>query len=336
MRRGAALGTVSFGAMAVVILSGCEAHWAAANRPIDGSSSGRIGAPEEPAQRALVADRALLEEALAREEAALRVAPEDPAHLERQLLLNVALLDLDERAAAWASEPSLAPRWLRSPSQSGSDGERLEAWLGSARRRLAAALAKGPPSRWGFGWAQRAGSQEDFASSLGAAGADSQAQGGGASLLESGSNASEPSLEPPGRASRPSAPADPSPPSSASFQFKRKSSGSWPVSDADSDAEGGRLHAAVAETTELSSSTLGELDRQVRFARACLPAAEFSRRITVVATLVGGRLQKPLVSAEAELPMVVEACILEALRRVKLDASEGAHRRTIEFALLAR
>jgi hypothetical protein len=43
-----------------------------------------------------------------------------------------------------------------------------------------------------------------------------------------------------------------------------------------------------------------------------------------------------LVSAEAELPMVVEACILEALRRVKLDASEGAHRRTIEFALLAR
>ena len=315
---------VARSAIALAVLAGCGVHGAARPRkpePSIASPKTTVAAPE---QARLQASRALIQRGLDAVDAELLEAPGDSVRLERRAAFTVALGEVDAALALWNSDPQLVRDWLVNLELLREDAEPLAAWLALARERIDGVRSRGKDA-WFTPEVHR---------------------------HETGSPLPE-SPPPPPR--KPLPPPPPPPPLTPDASVHPPEPKRAPTSEDDPDGEhehepepddadknrpggGGGLgerHAAVAMETELSSHLLGELERQVRRAQACLPPSGFARRIAIRATLVGGRLQRAALRSDAQLPTVVEVCIVDAMQRVRLVAPDGTRARTIEVSLLA-
>ena len=309
---------VARGAIGLAVLAGCGVHVAAGPRkpePSIASPKTTVAAPE---QARLQASRALIQRGLDAVDAELLEAPGDSVRLERRAAFTVALGEVDAALALWNSDPQLVRDWLVNMELLREDAEPLAAWLALARERIDGVRSRGKDA-----WFTPEVHRHETGSPL-------------------------PKSPPP----PPSPPPSPSP-LTLDASVRPPEPKRAPTSEDDPDGEhepkpddadknrpggGGGLgerHAAVAMETELSSHLLGELERQVRRAQACLPPSGFARRIAIRATLVGGRLQRAALRSDAQLPTVVEVCIVDAMQRVRLVAPDGTRARTIEVSLLA-
>ena len=311
---------VARSAIALAVLAGCGVHGAARPRkpePSIASPKTTVAAPE---QARLQASRALIQRGLDAVDAELLEAPGDSVRLERRAAFTVALGEVDAALALWNSDPQLVRDWLVNMELLREDAEPLAAWLALARERIDGVRSRGKDA-----WFTPEVHRHETGSPL-------------------------PEIPPP----PPRKPLPP-PPLTSDASVRPPEPKRAPTSEDDPDGEhehepkpddadknrpggGGGLgerHAAVAMETELSSDLLGELERQVRRAQACLPPSGFARRIAIRATLVGGRLQRAALRSDAQLPTVVEVCIVDAMQRVRLVAPDGTRARTIEVSLLA-
>ena len=311
---------VARSAIALAVLAGCGVHGAARPRKPEPSIASPKTTVTAPEQARLQASRALIQRGLDAVDAELLEAPGDSVRLERRAAFTVALGEVDAALALWNSDPQLVRDWLANMELLREDAEPLAAWLALARERIDGVRSRGKDA-----WFTPEGHRHETGSPL-------------------------PEIPPP----PPRKPLPP-PPLTSDASVRPPEPKRSPTSEDDPDGEhehepkpddadknrpggGGGLgerHAAVAMETELSSDLLGELERQVRRAQACLPPSGFARRIAIRATLVGGRLQRAALRSDAQLPTVVEVCIVDAMQRVRLVAPDGTRARTIEVSLLA-
>ena len=337
---------VARGAIGLAVLAGCGVHVAAGPRkpePSIASPKTTVAAPE---QARLQASRALIQRGLDAVDAELLEAPGDSVRLERRAAFTVALGEVDAALALWNSDPQLVRDWLVNMELLREDAEPLAAWLALARERIDGVRSRGKDA-----WFTPEVHRHETGSPL----PKSPPPPPRKPLPPPPSPPPRKPLPPPPSPS-PSPPPSPSPsPLTSDASVRPPEPKRAPTSEDDPDGEhehepkpddadknrpggGGGLgerHAAVAMETELSSHLLGELERQVRRAQACLPPSGFARRIAIRATLVGGRLQRAALRSDAQLPTVVEVCIVDAMQRVRLVAPDGTRARTIEVSLLA-
>lgn len=313
--------------------SGCEAHWSAdtvvkaPERVPQSATPDRLTVPSS--SRRLSRLRTSLEVALADANRELQAAPRSASLLERRLDLALALGELDALIAAFERR-QVELAWLDRVPLDGvapEDDDPLESWQGTLARlrgqrvdevvlpEQEVAPAEPLPERKGkdrsdredASWSTRdelEGLRHELPQTDGAKPEPKKAK------VASAAPSPTVGFGPCGSFGPPCAP--------------RGGSG---------DVDPSRRHAAAAQLVELSSAQLDHLQRQMARANACLPTAWSAGRLVVLATLRGGRLHRTEVRSDGGLPPVIEACILEAMRRVRVDSALDVPARTVEVDL---
>jgi hypothetical protein len=312
----------------------CEAHWSTASTvtPVTPSSAARAdGGARTAVPVRLVEERRVLEGALAEVSKALRANPGDRELLDRRLDVMLALLELDGLMEASSAEPDRLG-WLEAtvPPRASSTvalGDAVEPWrrtltrIRMARRELdrprrdAEADGDAFATSTGEPWQPNVDGSEDESVEERSAARDHRKET---------ASAKPPPLPASGRPTCP-----PGLPRCAN--------------DGGSDLEESigltsvtNRKGALIQDVALSTAQLGDLERQVRLAAACLSPSASIGRVAVRATLQSGRLVRPEVRGDRELPLFVEACVLEAMRRVRVASAVDVPARTVEVTLPAR
>ncbi|MBM4360717.1 MAG: hypothetical protein FJ096_21635 [Deltaproteobacteria bacterium] len=339
---------------------GCEAHFSAASTvasPVRQIPARAVDRGASPAALRLAREQRALERALDRVSAELVRGPTDEVQLERRLDLVLALLEIDRLIARTTSDPALERLVLASLPEGVDGGDPLARWAstverlrrdGEATRTLSeerGARSAAPPPADGTPRERRgpiileevaiegrAPGSLDWEREAEWARADDEV-GDLAALLAGGDHRFKSAMKK--EVDRSSAAPPPPPPA-------RSCPPGVPLCDGFLDgltgvkSSGGARTRATVLDVEPSTAQLAELERLVRLAQACVPASTVAGRLSVRARLQGGRLVRPELHGIREVPLFVEACILEALNRVRVASMTELSPRSIEVELSLR